>query len=74
LEDETENAEEENFKTIKTAIELCIEKQGPVHINIPLSEPLYNLVYEMPIFPEIEVIKQEKIRNFFSINFRIQSI
>ena len=60
LEDEAENAEEQNFKTIKTAIELCIEKQGPVHINIPLSEPLYNLVYELPIFPEVEIIKQEK--------------
>jgi 2-succinyl-5-enolpyruvyl-6-hydroxy-3-cyclohexene-1-carboxylate synthase len=31
-----------------------------VHINIPLSEPLYNLVYELPIFPEVEIIKQEK--------------
>ena len=60
LEDEAENAEEENFKTIKSALELCIEKQGPVHINIPLSEPLYNLVYELPIFPEVEIIKQEK--------------
>ena len=31
-----------------------------MHINIPLSEPLYNLVYELPIFPEVEIIKQEK--------------
>lgn len=60
LEDEAEHAEEENYKTIKTAVELCIEKQGPVHLNIPLSEPLYQLVYEMPFFPEIEKIKKEK--------------
>jgi 2-succinyl-5-enolpyruvyl-6-hydroxy-3-cyclohexene-1-carboxylate synthase len=60
LEDEKENAEEENFKIIKTAIELCLEKQGPVHINIPLSEPLYQLVEELPVFPSIEIIKKEK--------------
>lgn len=60
LEDNQENAEDENFKIIKTAIELCIEKQGPVHINIPLSEPLYELVEELPIFPAVEMIQQEK--------------
>ncbi len=54
LEDEVENAEELNFATIKTAIELCFEKQGPVHINIPLSEPLYDLVGEIPVFPSVE--------------------
>lgn len=60
LEDEAENSEEENFKIIKTAVELCIEKQGPVHLNIPLTEPLYQLVYEMPIFPEIEKVTNDK--------------
>ena len=60
LEDDKENAEEENFKLIKTAVELCFEKQGPVHINIPLAEPLYKLVEELPVFPEIEIIQREK--------------
>lgn len=60
LEDGQENAEEENFKIIKTAVELCLEKQGPVHINIPLSEPLYDLVEELPVLPSIEIIQQEK--------------
>lgn len=60
LEDDKENAEEENFRIIKTAVELCIEKQGPVHINIPLTEPLYGLVEELPVFPSIEIINQEK--------------
>lgn len=54
LEDEEDNADEYNFNTIKTAIELCIEKSGPVHINIPLSEPLYELVQEIPTFPSVE--------------------
>lgn len=60
LEDQKENSEEENFKTIKTAVELCIEKQGPVHINIPLEEPLYEMVPELPLFPSVEKTIQEK--------------
>ncbi|TXF75950.1 2-succinyl-5-enolpyruvyl-6-hydroxy-3-cyclohexene-1-carboxylic-acid synthase [Chryseobacterium sp.] len=54
LEDEKENADEENFDLIKKAIELCFEKQGPVHINIPLAEPLYELVSEVPHYPKVE--------------------
>ncbi|MGL6127369.1 2-succinyl-5-enolpyruvyl-6-hydroxy-3-cyclohexene-1-carboxylic-acid synthase [Chryseobacterium artocarpi] len=54
LEDSKENAEDINFDTIKKAIELCFEKQGPVHINIPLEEPLYDLVSELPTFPTVE--------------------
>ena len=60
LEDEKENADEENFATIKKAIELCFEKQGPVHINIPLSEPLYQLVSEQPKYPAVEKTIQKK--------------
>lgn len=54
LEDSQENAEDINFDIIKKAIELCFEKQGPVHINIPLEEPLYELVSELPAFPTVE--------------------
>jgi 2-succinyl-5-enolpyruvyl-6-hydroxy-3-cyclohexene-1-carboxylate synthase len=54
LEDGMENAEEENFSIIKKAIEVCVEKQGPVHINIPLEEPLYKMVSELPNFPPVE--------------------
>ncbi|NHX21947.1 2-succinyl-5-enolpyruvyl-6-hydroxy-3-cyclohexene-1-carboxylic-acid synthase, partial [Escherichia coli] len=62
LEDSHEEADEHNFKTIKTAIGLCLEKQGPVHINIPLEEPLYNLVPEIPVMPTIE--KESKNNSF----------
>ncbi|WP_226063686.1 2-succinyl-5-enolpyruvyl-6-hydroxy-3-cyclohexene-1-carboxylic-acid synthase [Kaistella polysaccharea] len=54
LEDSQENADEENFSIIKKAIEVCFEKQGPVHINIPLEEPLYQLVSELPKFSPVE--------------------
>lgn len=60
LEDEEENSDEINFKIIKNAIETCIEKQGPVHINIPLSEPLYEYVAEIPTFPMVEKQTLEK--------------
>ena len=60
LEDSKENADDENFGLIKKAIELCIEKQVPVHINIPLEEPLYQLVSELPKFPPVEKSIQKK--------------
>ncbi|QCX53173.1 2-succinyl-5-enolpyruvyl-6-hydroxy-3-cyclohexene-1-carboxylic-acid synthase [Elizabethkingia sp. JS20170427COW] len=53
-EDQETDAEEYNLDIVKKAVELCIEKQGPVHINIPLSEPLYNFVSEVALLPEIE--------------------
>ncbi|MDR2205491.1 MAG: 2-succinyl-5-enolpyruvyl-6-hydroxy-3-cyclohexene-1-carboxylic-acid synthase [Flavobacteriaceae bacterium] len=60
LEDREENADDHNRETIKKAVELCFEKQGPVHINIPLAEPLYNLVTELPFFSSVEkTIKQK---------------
>lgn len=60
LEDDQPNSEDENFSLIKKAIELCIEKQGPVHINIPLTEPLYEMVSEIPNFPSVESTIQKK--------------
>lgn len=59
LEDSKDNAEVENLDLIKKAVELCLEKQGPVHINIPLEEPLYDLVSEMPVFPPVEKTLQK---------------
>lgn len=60
LEDDRENADDENYSLIKKAIEICIEKQGPVHINIPLAEPLYELVPEIPVYPSVEKTLQRK--------------
>jgi 2-succinyl-5-enolpyruvyl-6-hydroxy-3-cyclohexene-1-carboxylate synthase len=60
LEDDQENADGENFSLIKKAIELCFEKQGPIHINIPLTEPLYNFVEEQPTFAKVEKTIRKK--------------
>ncbi len=35
---------EQNFIQVKKAIETAIEKRGPVHLNIPFDEPLYEQV------------------------------
>ncbi|WP_411897710.1 2-succinyl-5-enolpyruvyl-6-hydroxy-3-cyclohexene-1-carboxylic-acid synthase [Elizabethkingia occulta] len=58
-EDQETDADEYNFETVKKAVELCLEKQGPVHINIPLMEPLYEMVTELMPMPEIEKHIQE---------------
>ena len=60
VEDSKDDAENINSDIIKKAIELCFEKQGPVHINIPLEEPLYDLVSELPTFPKVEKTIKKK--------------
>ncbi|MFC6269145.1 2-succinyl-5-enolpyruvyl-6-hydroxy-3-cyclohexene-1-carboxylic-acid synthase [Frigoriflavimonas asaccharolytica] len=54
LEDDEEDSEFQNLEISKKAMQICIEKNGPVHINIPLKEPLYNLVSELPTLPKFE--------------------
>jgi len=46
-EDFEEEADAYNLEIVKNAINVCIENQGPVHINIPLSEPLYEKTTEL---------------------------
>ena len=53
-EDDEEDSELQNLEICKKALQLCFERSGPVHINIPLKEPLYNLVSELPTLPKIE--------------------
>ncbi len=63
-EDNEEASYDYNLDTVKKAVELCFEKSGPVHINIPLSEPLYNLVTELPVLPSVESTIQKKKFDF----------
>ncbi len=60
LEDNRENADDTNLDQVKKAIETCFQKNGPVHINIPLEEPLYELVPELLNFPPSEKNLQKK--------------
>ncbi|MFT5847261.1 MAG: 2-succinyl-5-enolpyruvyl-6-hydroxy-3-cyclohexene-1-carboxylate synthase [Psychroserpens sp.] len=44
----------DNEEEINTAINLARFKKGPVHINVPFDEPLYEMVGELSITPKIE--------------------
>ncbi|MCB0456150.1 MAG: 2-succinyl-5-enolpyruvyl-6-hydroxy-3-cyclohexene-1-carboxylic-acid synthase [Flavobacteriaceae bacterium] len=48
---EGESYQEFNENEINRALNTAIERQGPVHINIPFSEPLYHRVAEKNINP-----------------------
>jgi len=48
-----------NDLLIKKALELSIEKKGPVHINVPFDEPLYETVEEI----SIKIKETQKLRS-----------
>ncbi|CAG0906374.1 unnamed protein product, partial [Darwinula stevensoni] len=48
-EEESDAANLENYLTIKKALTCAIENSGPVHINIPFSEPLYETTDEIQV-------------------------
>ncbi len=51
----TEDASEENDLKINLAIETAISKKGPVHINAPFEEPLYETTEELSVKPKITI-------------------
>jgi 2-succinyl-5-enolpyruvyl-6-hydroxy-3-cyclohexene-1-carboxylate synthase len=44
-----EEVSEENDRKINEAINMAIDKKGPVHINAPFEEPLYETVSELSV-------------------------
>lgn len=48
-ESEEDHSIADNFLIIKKALQTCILKSGPVHINIPFSEPLYEQTEKIEI-------------------------
>ncbi|SHL68338.1 2-succinyl-5-enolpyruvyl-6-hydroxy-3-cyclohexene-1-carboxylic-acid synthase [Flavobacterium saccharophilum] len=63
----TEEASEENDLKINRAIETAILQKGPVHINAPFEEPLYETVEALSVQPKIthseEIIGSKTIEN-----------
>jgi 2-succinyl-5-enolpyruvyl-6-hydroxy-3-cyclohexene-1-carboxylate synthase len=63
----TEEASEENDLKINKAIETAILQKGPVHINAPFEEPLYQTVDTLSVHPKItvsdEIIGTKTIKN-----------
>jgi 2-succinyl-5-enolpyruvyl-6-hydroxy-3-cyclohexene-1-carboxylate synthase len=48
-ESESDESITQNFLDLKKALNTCILKSGPVHINIPFSEPLYKQTDKLEI-------------------------
>lgn len=51
----TENVSDQNDFLINEAIHFCISKKGPVHINAPFEEPLYETVDLISVSPKIYI-------------------
>jgi len=49
---EEEDRLTENLEGIQGLLSVCLHRQGPVHLNVPLAEPLYDLVEEPYQLPE----------------------
>lgn len=69
----TENASDENDFLINEAINTAFAKKGPVHINAPFEEPLYETVSELTVEPKVistttkEFIYDEPISEYVNI-------
>ena len=69
----TENASDENDLLINEAINRALAKRGPVHINAPFEEPLYETVSELSVEPKViaalskDFIFDEPISEYASI-------
>lgn len=56
-----ENVSTENDNNILMALHVAVTQKGPVHINAPFEEPLYETVSELQVKPEIvDFNKEEK--------------
>jgi len=70
----TEDASEENDLKINLAIETAIQKKGPVHINAPFEEPLYETTEELSVQPIITNLEPEVFSSAIENSNEIVSI
>lgn len=68
----TEDASVENDQKICTALDISILKKGPVHINVPFEEPLYDTVTELSVKPVISQLKAIE-KAHFDLNEALQT-
>lgn len=68
----TEEASAENDQKICEALDISILKKGPVHINVPFEEPLYDTITKLSVKPVISKLDATKEANF-DLNQAIQT-
>ncbi len=56
-----EGIQEYNEQEINTAINLSKLKKGPVHINVPFAEPLYEVVERLSVSPKTIAYSKETV-------------
>ena len=56
----SENNSLENDHLVQMALHISIAKKGPVHINVPFEEPLYETVSDLQVHPKIIEFTSEK--------------
>lgn len=59
-----EAASEENDGKIQYALHLALSKKGPVHINVPFEEPLYETTTEILVQPKYIHFNTQKEKSF----------
>ncbi|WJS93728.1 2-succinyl-5-enolpyruvyl-6-hydroxy-3-cyclohexene-1-carboxylic-acid synthase [Flavobacterium johnsoniae] len=65
----TEEASEENDLKINLAVETAIRLKGPVHINAPFEEPLYETTEELSVKPKISNLEtKESVKNIQNVD------
>lgn len=55
-----EDASFQNDELINKAINIAVSQKGPVHINAPFEEPLYETVTELSVEPKFSYIIEKK--------------
>ncbi|WP_111659619.1 2-succinyl-5-enolpyruvyl-6-hydroxy-3-cyclohexene-1-carboxylic-acid synthase [Olleya aquimaris] len=61
-----QSIQQQNETEINKALNTAIVSQGPVHINIPFDEPLYDMVEELSVNPKIIPVETETITEDYS--------
>ncbi|NHN27884.1 2-succinyl-5-enolpyruvyl-6-hydroxy-3-cyclohexene-1-carboxylic-acid synthase [Flavobacterium jejuense] len=60
----TERISEENDIAIQYALHLAVSQKGPVHINVPFEEPLYDTIDEILVDPKWTSFETKVQSNF----------
>ena len=56
-------AQKHNEREVNLALNKAIEEKGPVHINVPFYEPLYDTVENIEVEP-LQILPERKERNY----------